>query len=78
MSGRECIRGSRSTAKLDAGYEGSYVCHGHASRAGESGDATVAWVPGLDGDPGVHFSIIVHELAFVVNYDAGVPGRRFE
>jgi hypothetical protein len=54
------------------------VRHEHSARTGKDGDAPITGVPWFDGDPGVHLSVVIHQLAFIIDDDAGVPRGRGE
>ena len=51
-----------------------YERHLDAAGASEDGNSLVAGIPGFHGDPGVHFSIDVDDLALIVDCDTGVEG----
>jgi hypothetical protein len=49
------------------------VRHADAAGADERGNASISGIPGFDGNPGVHFAVVVDNLTFVVDHDAGIP-----
>ena len=51
------------------------VRHPNAARPIKHWNPAIARVPIFHGHPGVQFAVVVHQLALVVYYQAGVPGH---
>ena len=49
------------------------VRHSHTARAIEDRDPAVAWIPRLDRYPRVQFAVVIDQVTFVVDHEAGVP-----